>query len=130
MKTPKIDKYGYWMLFIIMFFLMGVSQQCQSQTKQDVRSYLNDIGCKHVDIVLAQARHETGNFTSYSCRVRHNLFGLRYNHKYMVFDNWKQSCDKYMTSIQYKYESGDYYEFLEQIGYATDTLYIYKLKQY
>lgn len=111
------------LLILLLLPLAGISQ-----TKQEVYDYLVEIGCKHPEIVTAQAVLETGHFKSYSCRTRHNLFGLRYNHKYLIFNNWKESCDAYISKIQYKYKGGDYYTFLKDLGYATDPEYITKVK--
>ena len=99
-----------------------------SQTKEEVYNYLIQINCKYPEIVTAQAILETGYFKSYSCKKRHNLFGLRYDHKYLIFDNWRESCDAYLSKIQYKYKEGDYYIFLNELGYATDPDYVKKIK--
>lgn len=111
------------LLIILLLPIFGISQ-----TKQEVYDYLIEINCKYPKIVTAQAVLETGHFKSYSCKIRHNLFGLRYNHKYLQFANWKLSCDAYINKIQYKYKEGDYYAFLERLGYATDPNYIRKIK--
>lgn len=111
------------LLIILLLPIFGISQ-----TKQEVYDYLVEINCKYPKIVTAQAILETGYFKSYSCKTRHNLFGLRYNHKYLIFDNWKESCNAYLSKIQYKYKGGDYYTFLENLGYASDVEYCNKLK--
>lgn len=110
-----------------MVFTMVFSSE--NLNKEMVYNYLVSIDCKHPEIVTAQSILETGHYKSYSCRNRKNLFGLRYNHQYLIFDNWKESCDAYLSKVQYKYKGGDYYKFLDSIGYATDTSYIYKLKR-
>ena len=111
-------------ILLILLPIIGISQ-----TKQEVYNYLIEINCKYPKIVAAQAVLETGHFKSYGCKTRHNLFGLRYNHKYLIFDNWKESCDAYMSKIQYKYKSGDYYIFLNELGYASDSNYIIKIEK-
>lgn len=83
---------------------------------------------KFPHIVLAQAKLETGNFTSRLCKTHNNLFGLRHKNGYYSFDTWQESVLGYKNWVQYKYKSGDYYEFLDRIGYAEDPLYIQKLK--
>ena len=120
MKKIKILKI---LLILLMLQIYG-----NSQTKQEVYDYLIEINCKHPEIVTAQAILETGHFKSYSCKTRHNLFGLKYNHKYLIFDHWKESCDAYLSKIQYKYKEGDYYMFLKNLGYAKDPNYINKIK--
>lgn len=85
---------------------------------------------KFPEIVYAQAVLETGDFTSTLCIKHHNLFGL-YNSKkqeFFHFNNWEESVDAYIKYIEYKYISGDYFEFLDSIGYAEDPNYIKKLK--
>ena len=82
------------------------------------------------DIVVAQAILETGFFKSDLCLKRHNLFGL-FNSRTMdfyQFDHWTESVKAYRDKVQYKYKEGDYYEWLQELGYAEDTLYIPKVK--
>ena len=82
-------------------------------------------------IVTAQAILETGHFKSYSCRVRHNLFGLtKPKGGYFVFNNWRESVTAYKTKVQYKYKPNEnYYHFLDRIGYASAENYTKTLKQ-
>lgn len=85
---------------------------------------------QHSDVVVSQAILETGNFKSDLCLNQNNLFGL-YNSRrdeFFSFDHWTKSVKAYRDKIQYRYHSGDYYEWLQDIGYADDTCYISKLK--
>lgn len=82
------------------------------------------------DIVVAQAVLETGFFKSDLCLNQNNLFGL-FNSKKMdfyAFNHWTESVRAYKNKVQYRYKEGDYYEWLEHIGYAEDSLYVSKLK--
>lgn len=81
-------------------------------------------------IVLAQAILETGNFKSYGCLTRNNLFGLRKKDgDYMSFEHWTFSVAAYKMYIQkYSHPPNDYYKFLSDLGYAEDPNYINKLK--
>lgn len=91
---------------------------------------LNYYGVKYPEIVLRQAKLETGNYKSINCKKNHNLFGL-YNSRtkqYFKFKHWTESVEFYKNNIQRRYQRGDYYQFLENIGYAEDSLYIQKLK--
>lgn len=93
---------------------------------------LNYYNVKHPNIVYAQAVLETGNFKSRVCKEYNNLFGLYDSNKkdYYRFDHWSDSILGYINYIQYKYDSSDdYYVFLDDIGYAEDSLYVYKLKR-
>ena len=84
----------------------------------------------HPDIVLAQAKLETGNYKSKVCTVYNNLFGLRKpDGSYYKFNSWQESVKAYKDWIQNKYTPpNDYYNFLNSIGYAEDASYISKLK--
>ena len=84
----------------------------------------------HPDIVLAQAKLETGNYKSKACNVYNNLFGLRKpDGSYYKFNSWQESVKAYKDWVQNKYTPpNDYYDFLDSIGYAEDDSYINKLK--
>ena len=87
-------------------------------------------GVKYPSIVTAQAILESGNFKSEIFKKYNNPFGL-YNSKakdYYKFNHWTEAIIAYQTMIEYKYEGGDYYSFLDSIGYATDQDYIRKVK--
>lgn len=73
---------------------------------------------------------ETGYYRSYQCRVNNNLFGLynSYTREYFKFNHWTESVKAYKDLVQYRYKEGNYYTWLENIGYAGDTLYVQKLK--
>jgi len=47
-------------------------------TPEVLRAYLVAAHVKHPEVVLAQARLETGNFTSPIFRTNHNLFGMKF----------------------------------------------------
>jgi hypothetical protein len=94
----------------------------------------NEFTAQEIDsptIVLAQAILETGNFSSYNCIVRNNLFGLRrLDGSYMEFPHWTFSVAAYKKYIQkYSKPPEDYYQYLQDLGYAEDPDYITKLKQ-
>jgi len=80
---------------------------------------------KFPDTVYAQARLETGNFTSKYFKERNNLFGFRARNGYMYFRDWKESVVFYARWQKKYYRSGeDYFEFLTRIGYAeADSVY-------
>lgn len=87
---------------------------------------------KHPRIVLAQAKLETGNYTSKHCINGNNLFGLYNSRKkeYFSFEHWHHSVKAYKDMIEYKHrDDEDYYEFLVRISYASDSNYISKVKQ-
>lgn len=87
---------------------------------------------KHPRIVLAQAKLETGNYTSKHCINGNNLFGLYNSRKkeYFSFEHWHYSVKAYKDMIEYKHrDDEDYYEFLVRISYASDPNYISKVKR-
>lgn len=100
--------------------------------QEGLKEALDYYGLSHTEIVYAQAVLETGNFKSNICINRNNLFGL-YNSKrgeYYRFDHWTESVEAYRDWIQNRYKPPeDYYSFLRRINYASDSLYIGKLKQ-
>lgn len=87
---------------------------------------------KHPKIVLAQAKLESGNYTSAHCIRKNNFLGL-YNSKkkeYYSFKHWTDCIEGYKNMIEHKHRDGeDYYTFLIRIGYASDPIYITKVKQ-
>lgn len=87
---------------------------------------------QYPEIVYAQAILETGYFRSKVCKKYNNLFGLydSKNNDYYKFNHWSESVLGYLNYIQFKYHPpDDYYTFLQDIGYAEDSLYINKLKR-
>mgnify|MGYP002627239197 FL=1 len=86
---------------------------------------IEEVGLNNQLFVLAQAVLETGHFTSPVCKNYHNLFGL-YDSKhkdYYRFARWEDSVVGYQKFIQYRYNGGNYLQFLKRIGYAEDPRY-------
>lgn len=87
-------------------------------------------GIKYPNIVTAQAILESGNFKSKVFKEYNNPFGL-YNSRekdYFRFNHWTDAILAYQKYIEYRYKGGDYYLFLDSIGYAEDPNYIRKVK--
>lgn len=99
-------------------------------TKKNLKAELIRQNIPHHQIVLAQAIHETGNFTSRACKVQNNLFGLRKGNSYRSYSNYRECVKDYKRLISKRYKGGDYYDFIRRIGYAEDPEYINKLKKY
>lgn len=92
-----------------------------------------DILCiKHPQIVLAQAKHETGNFTSPRFIKYHALFGFQTSDTNVIkYKSWKESVIAYKCwQMKRLREDEDYYKFLIRVRYANDSNYVKKLKQY
>ena len=87
---------------------------------------------KHPKAVLAQAKLESGNYTSSHCRNRNNFLGL-YNSRrkeYFKFNHWSECILAYKDMVEYKLREGeDYYQFLDRIGYAENPNYVKQVKQ-
>ena len=99
-------------------------------TKELVKEACEYYNIQHSDIVVAQSILETGHYRSENCKVNNNLFGLFNSNKkeYFKFDHWTSSVKAYKDMIQYRYKEGDYYEWLQKLGYAEDPQYITKVK--
>ena len=96
---------------------------------ENLMATLRQFDVKFPQIVAAQALLETGYFTSRVCLENNNLFGLRRpsNGSYYTFNSWEESVKAYKDYVQYKYKGGNYYDFLNRIGYAEDGSYISKV---
>jgi flagellum-specific peptidoglycan hydrolase FlgJ len=115
---------------IILFaYCILISLVSKGQTVEEVFLEIKRQNIPHPEIVLAQAIHETGNFTSRLCKVNHNLFGIKYNGRYAKYPNWQASVVDYKEKVSSRYKGGDYYAFLRRIGYASDSQYCNRLKR-
>lgn len=124
MITLEVDKKSSEIIIIPI-----VIENNDSLTIENLYCQLVEDSVQFPDIIMRQALHETGNFKSYSCRIRHNLFGFSRKDTLMWFKSWKD-CVTYKKKWQKKmYKGGNYYKFLKQIGYAEDSLYVEKLKK-
>lgn len=112
-------------------FLMVVcvALSAPAQTTEQVERELRKQNVPHADIVLAQARLETGNFTSRRCREDKNLFGIKRGKRYAKYRRWQDSVADYKERISSRYKQGDYYTFLRKIGYAEEKEYIQKVRR-
>ena len=98
--------------------------------EEGLREALEYYEVKYPNVVYAQAILETGNFKSDVCVKNNNLFGLydSKNKRYYKFKHWSESVEAYIKYIQYKYDRGSYYSFLEELNYAKDPKYTKKLR--
>ena len=113
------------MITIALLLCMTVA----GQTREQVRQELKRQHIPHADIVLAQARLETGNFKSRRCKEQKNLFGIKHNGRYARYRTWQESVADYKKRISSRYKGGDYYAFLKRIGYAVDSKYAQKVRR-
>lgn len=93
------------------------------------------------DIIVSQARLETGNYTSIIFLRNNNLFGMKHprirptvstrvQFGHATYPHWTDSVDDYVLWYKYHIHMLDscYYEFLKEVGYSEDKKYIPKLK--
>lgn len=95
---------------------------------------------KHPDIVKAQILLETNYLKSNVCIINRNLFGMRhvngrlslgtYNY-HALYTSYVESLMEYKLwqDMYYKDDKESYFSFLHRMGYSTDNLYNYKLRQ-
>jgi len=83
---------------------------------------------QHPNIVLAQAKLETGHYQSAVCKSKHNLFGLKCGKSYRNYRHWSESVKAYKKLIQTRYNGGSYFAFLDRIGYSENPNYVNELK--
>jgi len=90
------------------------------------------IEIQYPEIVLAQAKLESGNFTSERFKKYNALFGFQTSDTNIIkYKSWKESVIHYKTWQMKRLKSNEnYYDFLIRIKYATDSNYINKLKQF
>lgn len=94
--------------------------------------FMEVIEMKHSKIVLNQAKLETGNFTSPRFIKYNALFGFQTSDTDVIkYKSWKESVIAYKAWQMKRLKTNeDYYKFLVRIGYAKDTNYVKKLKQF
>lgn len=97
-------------------------------TEKNLKKELIRQNIKYPNIVLAQAELESNLGKSDVATSTNNLFGLRKGKRYRRFGHWTESVKAYKNLIQSKYSGGNYYTFLNKIGYAEDPSYTDKLK--
>lgn len=97
-------------------------------TEKNLKKELIRQGISHPNIVLAQAKLESNLGKSNVAQRTNNLFGLRKGNRYRRFSHWTQCVTAYKNLIQSRYNGGNYYAFLDKIGYAEDPNYTDRLK--
>lgn len=104
-------------------------------------SYLKETNAQHPEILLAQARHETGNFTSNIFRNNKNLFGMKKAHQrqtvcsgeefgHAKYDSYEQSVIDmllWQSSYAKNLTQNQYLQLLGEL-YAEDSFYLQKIK--
>lgn len=83
----------------------------------------------HANIVVAQAKLESGLGTSPVYKRTNNLFGLKKGNKYRSYSHWTECVKDYKQCISKRYKGGNYYAFLNKIGYSENPNYTNILKE-
>lgn len=94
----------------------------------NLREELAKNNIPHANIVLAQAKLESGNFKSELVRTHQNIFGLKKGNRYRRYSHWTECVKDYKKCISDRYNGGNYYAFLNRIGYAGHPNYTGLLK--
>jgi uncharacterized FlgJ-related protein len=149
-KGPKETKMKYITLTLIAL-LTSLEVGSASFTRRadlpfspsNMIAIMNEIGILYPDIVMAQAKIETGHFTSKVFRENHNLFGMKlarqrsttaigeqYNHA--EYTSWRQSVvdyklwqDKVLTKVKSRRA---YLRYLHK-NYAENKQYVNLIKK-
>ena len=96
--------------------------------ESNLKAELTKHNIPHANIVLAQAKLESGNFKSELVRTHQNIFGLKRGNRYRRYSHWTECVSDYKACISNRYKGGDYYLFLNEIGYASHPNYTELLK--
>jgi uncharacterized FlgJ-related protein len=111
-------------------------------SEENMILYMKEVGIKHIPVVLAQAKLESGHYSSYIFIENNNLFGMKAarirqttnigeNRGHALFKSWKDCILDYLYYQQtYLYHADNQEEYLAYLAnnYAEDPNYIYKLK--
>jgi hypothetical protein len=98
--------------------------------EENLYQVMDSLGIHHQDIVMRQAKLESGNFKSKLCVNKHNIFGLRGKKGYYSYPTWIDCVIAYKNKIQSRYRQGeDYYSFLKRIRYCIKPSYVNSLKK-
>ncbi len=94
--------------------------------------FINLLDIQYPEIVLNQAKLETGNFTSQRFKKYNALFGFQKSDSEIIkYKSWKESVIDYKCWQMKRLKNNEnYYDFLVRIKYASDSNYINKLKQF
>lgn len=112
-------------------------------SERNLMQAIKDVGIKYPDIVLAQAKIETGHFTSKVFKENRNLFGMKLAesrqttaigklNNHAVYMNWKQSIMDYKLwqnrFIGKLHTKKQYLKYLDKY-YAENNKYVILIKK-
>lgn len=101
-------------------------------TEANLILYMKVLEIEYPNIVLAQAKLESANFTSNRFKQHNALFGFQTSNDNIIkYKSWKQSVINYKNWQMRRLKDGEnYYDFLIRVKYSEDPNYINKLKQF
>ncbi len=113
-------------------------------TRANLEKYMEEIGIKYINFTLAQAIHESGNFTSRRFVQDNNMFGMKKaeirkttaiktRNGYAVYGSWKKSVEDFFLmqeKILIKHKTKTAYVRYIAKNYAKDPQYMQKLQKY
>ena len=126
----KTDR-NFILLGIVLIVLMLIGKKVNGQDTTGVRQMIVAYDIKHPDIVMRQLCLESGYLNCKDCSWAccNNPFGMYYKGAYLKYDNLEDAIESYKRWQTYHYKGGDYYAFLERVGYATEPTYVERLKR-
>ena len=85
--------------------------------------YMNILEIEYPNIVLAQAKLESGNFTSNRFKQYNALFGFQTSNTNIIkYKSWKESVINYKNWQMRRLKDGEnYYDFLVRVKYSEDS---------
>lgn len=156
MKNANLILIGYVLITFMVFLSSHTKDEVTSDkpqietvsntnelTEEMLMSYIKQLNIRFPHIVLAQAKLETGNFTSRLFKENNNLFGMKcatkrpFTHKgeqrgHAKYDRWQDCVIDYAlyqaAYLSKKKTESEYFAYLSD-NYAEDTNYIITLKK-
>ena len=108
--------------------------------EDSVYNYILELNIQHPEVVLRQARTESGNFKSRVFLENNNMFGMKIpskrpnmvsgsNRGYAVYNNWQESVIDYALYQVYSGKNLSKEDYINMLNnnYAEDTEYLNKL---
>lgn len=123
--------------------IMVIKNQPEPFSEKALIALIKRLHIKHKDIVLKQAKVETGNFRQWIFLENNNLFGMKYpkyrittaigeNRGHAVYNTWQESVIDYaiyQSTYLYRVNRKEYLQYL-QANYAENPEYKNLLESY
>lgn len=117
-------------LYILIMLFISIMSAKANINADSIYTELVRQNIPHADIVLRQAKLESGNFKSKLTKTHNNVLGIKQGNKYKKYSHYSECITDYKKKISSRYRKGEcYYKFLTRIGYAKNPEYIKLLKR-